>query len=276
MRKAIYGEQYSKLGYDFNKIAIIYKIQGQHEKSLESYKQSFEYLSKDVKQGNIGTLANLAWFYSNGLGVDKDDAMSLELYQKASNQENAEAQSNLGSLYEEGRGVPIDYAKALEWYQKSAAQNKRQAQAHLGLIYVMGRGVPKDETRGLEYIQEALTTLKTDARESLNFGAPYALASLYEVGAGLEQSDLEAMLWYEKAQAQGDIRAESKIVNLKLKQKAVFDLNSGGMITASLTKATTSSPSPLLFSNNGGEGETTNHQFKTPTQGTKTRCCTIL
>lgn len=50
---------------------------------------------KEAKAGDPDAQYNLAYIYENGLGVPKDEAKALELYQQAADQGHSEAQNNI-------------------------------------------------------------------------------------------------------------------------------------------------------------------------------------
>ncbi|MGZ5007465.1 MAG: tetratricopeptide repeat protein [Methylobacter sp.] len=53
---------------------------------------------KEAKAGDPDAQYNLAYIYENGLGVPKDEAKALELYQQAADQGHSAAQSNLDAM----------------------------------------------------------------------------------------------------------------------------------------------------------------------------------
>ncbi|MGZ4953468.1 MAG: tetratricopeptide repeat protein [Methylobacter sp.] len=53
---------------------------------------------REAKAGDPDAQYNLAYIYENGLGVPKDEAKALELYQQAANQGHSAAQSNLDAM----------------------------------------------------------------------------------------------------------------------------------------------------------------------------------
>jgi TPR repeat protein len=53
---------------------------------------------KEAKAGDPDAQYNLAYIYENGLGVPKDEAKALELYQQAADQGHSAAQSNIDAM----------------------------------------------------------------------------------------------------------------------------------------------------------------------------------
>jgi TPR repeat protein len=56
----------------------------------------------------------------------------------------SDAQAILGVMTSLGEGVPKDDAKTVEWYQKAAATGQASAQQNLGVAYLRGEGIATD------------------------------------------------------------------------------------------------------------------------------------
>lgn len=93
--------------------------------------EKFSVMKRKAESGDAKAQFVLARMYYNGDGITKDDAKSVEWYQKSAAQENVFAQYKLGEMYDKGEGVPKDAAKAVEWWQKAAAQGNEAAQDSL-------------------------------------------------------------------------------------------------------------------------------------------------
>jgi TPR repeat protein len=52
---------------------------------------------KEAKAGDADAQYNLAYIYENGLGVPKDEAKALELYQQAANQGHSPTKNNVNA-----------------------------------------------------------------------------------------------------------------------------------------------------------------------------------
>ncbi|MDD5581574.1 MAG: SEL1-like repeat protein [Methylobacter sp.] len=55
-------------------------------------------LQREAQDGDPDAQYSLAYLYENGLGLPKDEAKALELYQKAADQGHSDAQNNLDAL----------------------------------------------------------------------------------------------------------------------------------------------------------------------------------
>lgn len=53
---------------------------------------------REAKAGDPDAQYNLAYIYENGLGVPKNEAKALELYQQAADQGHSAAQNNLDAM----------------------------------------------------------------------------------------------------------------------------------------------------------------------------------
>jgi TPR repeat protein len=62
-----------------------------------------------AEAGNSDAQFNMALMYERGIGVSKDEQVSVDWYQKSAEQGNSNAQYNLAVMYENGRGTAVDY-----------------------------------------------------------------------------------------------------------------------------------------------------------------------
>ena len=153
--------------------------------------KAFEWYEKSAKQNYAPAQNNLALMYLEGVGVEKDEEKAFEWYEKSAKQNFAFAQNNLAWMYSNGIGVEKDEEKAFEWCEKSAKQNFAFAQNNLALMYLEGVGVEKDEEKAFEWYEKSA---------KLNYvPAQLALAEMYSNGIGVEKDEEKASEWYEKS-----------------------------------------------------------------------------
>jgi TPR repeat protein len=55
-------------------------------------------LQREAQEGDPDAQYNLAYLYENGLGLPKDEAKALELYQKAADQGHSDASNSLDAM----------------------------------------------------------------------------------------------------------------------------------------------------------------------------------
>jgi len=126
---------------------------------------------------DLTACANIAVLLSFGEGgLREDDALGVELSQRACDGDEMNACSQLGFDYEHGRGVPWDMHKALELYRKACDGGCAAGCTNLGTSYYGGVGVPPDAAR-------AATLFASSCQD----GEPAAcswLGSMYAEGTG--------------------------------------------------------------------------------------------
>lgn len=152
---------------------------------------------------------------------------------------NVTAQYNLGSLYAQGKGTKQDFLQAAYWFRQAVLHGNSDAekpltkstmdyleqdisritpyelyqkmQRYIQLLYPKGNGNRAAETLyGLaghhfnkrEYA-EAAKLFRTSAEYYHHGASQNYLAVLYNAGAGLEQDDLAALYWFDRAADNG-------------------------------------------------------------------------
>lgn len=85
----------------------------------QDYSKAAYWYDKLREDRHIYSTINLAWLYSEGLGVVKNEQKAFNLYMVAANKDMDDAIHNLGLCYEYGKGVKADKVEALKWYRKN-------------------------------------------------------------------------------------------------------------------------------------------------------------
>ena len=111
------------------------------------YAKAAEYFSLGIKEDNCPySLNGLGVCYQKGLGMEKNPAKAIELFNKAIQvtPKYAAPYANIGICYYEGLGVNKDYKQAVEWFTKSMEVNPEYPSAegmnYLAKCYRFGRG----------------------------------------------------------------------------------------------------------------------------------------
>ncbi|MBO5405472.1 MAG: leucine-rich repeat protein [Paludibacteraceae bacterium] len=89
---------------------------------LEPYREYIEEIEEIVPeelQQEVNILLNIAKGYELGIGMTKNLAQAVLIYNQAAEKGCAEAAYHLGELYEKGEGLPQDYQCAIDWYTKA-------------------------------------------------------------------------------------------------------------------------------------------------------------
>ena len=144
--------------------------------------------------------------------------MTLEEWKPLAEQGDADAQFSLGVMYRVGQGVPQDDAEAVKWYRKAAKQGHANAQNHLGYLYDCGRPVPQDDAEAAKRVR-SVPTVEPEARRSKAAEAvkwyrkaaeqglalaQFNLGVMYLNGKGVPQHYVQALMWFNLAEAQGE------------------------------------------------------------------------
>ena len=74
--------------------------------------EKFKSIKAAAEKGDIYGQVLMGEYYSEGMGVEKDDEQAVRWYRKASERGVDLAQFHLGNYYAEGVGVPKDYVEA--------------------------------------------------------------------------------------------------------------------------------------------------------------------
>lgn len=160
---------------------------------IKRYDQAFAEFTYLADEGDATAAYYLGKMYANGYGVEKNEQMAAEYYQKAEQAYNidaayelaeilladaeegeeerfanginylkraayagqADALYELGTFYEKGKGVPQDYKSAFGFYLMGALKGHMKAQYRVSRLYLAGRGVPQDFENGAKWLSRS-------------------------------------------------------------------------------------------------------------------------
>jgi uncharacterized protein len=135
-----------------------------------------------------------------------DHAGAAKLALQAAEAGNPIAQARVATMYAHGDGVQANAAAALHWMQVASAGNEPSAENELAFVYEYGRtgryagyGVPDNWDLAAKLWQQS-------ASQGLSSGE-FSLGRAYEYGIGVPLNLQQAIVWYEKAAAQGHAQA---------------------------------------------------------------------
>ena len=190
------------------KISILYRDQTIPGKTKEqSDKLHFQWAQRAANLGNAVALNQLGVCYSDGLGISKSDEMAFTYYQRAALKGNSDAQYNFGcmlltrgnKLVEAGDKEKHQklFDEGISWLSKSAAQGDIDALDLFGKYSYNGLfGVTKSFKDAFNYWKQAA-----------DLGHPQSqlnIANMFSAGDGVDKSEEQAVIWYNKAADQGD------------------------------------------------------------------------
>jgi TPR repeat protein len=169
-----------------------------------------------AQDGHAWAQTDLAIFYLNAVGVERNPTEAVSWFLKAAEQHHVKAQFLLGMCYSynsrgeeddkqavkwftqaaEGKRIIQNKSKAVDWYYKAAAQGHAAAQNNLAMLYLHGgEGVEKDEKAAIGWFLKA-------AEQEQPY-SQYTLGACYETGQGVPQNKERAVEWYQKAANNG-------------------------------------------------------------------------
>lgn len=163
------------------------------EKKALSYFKNASDLNEPRSQYELGNL------YFDGIAVQKNVGLAIQLYQKSSDNGYKYAQNRLGDCYYFGTGVPKNITQAFDLYTRAANGGLLDAQFSLGVMYEDGEGVPKDYKKSLENYLKAAMSGHADAQNNLG--------NLYHKGLGTPADKVLAYAWFNVAAAYGSKQA---------------------------------------------------------------------
>lgn len=160
------------------------------EKALES---------EDITM-RVRAMIDIAWAYSEGIGVEQNNDIAMEWYRKAAETGLGVCYSNLGNQYYDGIIVEQDYAEALKWYEKAAEKGDTYP---LAMCYYEGRAVERDYAKAMELFIESLNSGVVSSVTGANM-AFLKIGYMYDRGYGVERDYVKALDWYLQGAADGD------------------------------------------------------------------------
>lgn len=165
-----------------------------------------------AKDGYAESQNILGYFYSNGIGINKDPQKALKWFRRAANQNHLGAMYNLSECYRHASGVEKNEKVAftllnrtISSLDESVEQGQSQGQGHwyvaIGECYEHGTGTAKNHQKAFEMYTIGATTFE-------NANAKIKVGSCFAHGIGTKQDDAKALEWYRLAAEQGSILAK--------------------------------------------------------------------
>ncbi len=155
-----------------------------------------ELLQKAAEGDDPNALFSLHLCYSLGKHLEQDDKKAFELLERSNNLDvTPEKVSLLGEMYEFGRGVELDYEKAATYCQWATLNGDVHAAYHLAMMYRCGIGVEPDEEKADILVNRA---------HELQRWQEYGIIPLTAALAEAEKGDPAAMFQLGNRYHQGD------------------------------------------------------------------------
>lgn len=189
--------------------------------------------------GDYPDVARFKYEYGRALYADSEFDAALAEFRAAYDQGHVRAGEILGRLYQMGVGVERNPAKAVSLFEAGAKKGDPYAQYSLGKALILGNGTKQDVARGMELLTKAAESGHTYAMNQLGFEyrfgthvakdperawrlfqksadrgdvwGMYNLGLLYRDGVAVKQDDQRAMELFRKANAGGQPYAPAVI-----------------------------------------------------------------
>ncbi len=113
----------------------------------------------------------------------------------------------LGLMHHYGHGMAEDDGKAFDLFRRAADGGLAAAQYNLANMYMYGYGIPE----GTEEPEREAVRLYIDAALGGNADAQYTLGLMLLAGSVVVQDPEEAMVWIQRAAAQGHEAAQDYV-----------------------------------------------------------------
>ena len=168
-----------------------------------NYLEAKSWFEQAVQGDSADGYADLATLYNKGLGVNKDTAMALRLFNEAARRGSPEGMYRVGFSYLDGVGVQKDLTTACQWFIRAAAYNHPYAEGQAGICYYNGNGVAQNHETAFNMFVLAGQAGLADGRVSV--------ADMLDRGDGHNQDSAAAVTWYQAAAEQGDVYAMTEL-----------------------------------------------------------------
>jgi len=154
--------------------------------------------------------------YDRGEIVSRDREKSIEWLKRAAENGHTGAQNHMGLRAKVGSGQSKNYEVANKWFRLSAAQGYAEAQFYLGQSYRYGLGVSENKVEAIKWYKLAATQGYTTALDTLTS------SSIYRVYRDIEPpTDAELLKWTRALAEQGDDYARRELGDIYASGKGV-------------------------------------------------------
>ena len=120
-----------------------------------TWEECFKYCLMGAELGSGECMANTAFCYEYGNGVEEDQDKAVEWAQKGADAGNEVAMCHLARYYDSGNGVDADAKLAFKYFKMSAEKGYSQAIGTLGCFYAEGDVVEQDYKKAFECWKKA-------------------------------------------------------------------------------------------------------------------------
>ncbi len=153
-----------------------------------NYATAYQILLPLAKRGDSRAQAFVGTMLNDGLGVEKNQGLARQWYERARFRGDFLAINNLGVLYRDGsRDIPRNYVKAIELFKEGAMMGDDQSQNNLGGMYLQGQGVPVNPVEA--YAWFSLSAVQGNVSAQKNLDLVRQQLSIDQVRAGSRRAE---------------------------------------------------------------------------------------
>lgn len=138
--------------------------------------EAVEVLERACDRGSGAGCSHLAYLYSTGSLVPKNDIRALDFYTRGCSHGDARGCYSMGVLHDQGRGASVSASRAAAAYEQACAAGVSMACTDVGFLYERGLGTMKDPVRAAEMFRRGCDGSPCEApniRGCVNLGNAY-------------------------------------------------------------------------------------------------------
>lgn len=206
---------------DTSETMIKFYIAEIYDKS-QKYAEALVWYNDAALLGHSDSQFKLAEYYSNGIGVKKDEEVAFKWYKAAAERGHIKASIKLGSCYILGIGTYENPIKGLAWLKLAAEQGDAEAQYLVAVTFInmVSHAIKNQKQNELNrdnsLLAEAVELLRKAAQQG-HADSQWILGISYEHSWLAPQDIDSAIYWYKKAAKQGHEKAQEHLKKLGIK-----------------------------------------------------------
>ena len=156
----------------------------------EKYSQALKCYKKAADMGAADAAYNLACFYREGIGCEKNLKETHSWYVKAAGLNHPDGALFAARDFRDGIGCDMDKKEALEYYIKASELGESEGAYYAAIFYRDSIGTEQDLIKALSFFEKSAELGDIDSM--LNAGL------MYSEGIGCDADEEKAFKWFEK------------------------------------------------------------------------------
>ena len=190
-------------------LAWLYDSDFADTKNLHNDQKAYDLLKKAISHGNCGAYNKLAFWYSKGKFVEKDEQKAIELYKESAKLGDPGAMLKLGYFYFNGIGTDKDLDAAEKMWITAAKRGSGEAAWNLSIAYQDG-SFERSGKKSNYYFLKAVDLNDPNALYVLGNSYLNGIEGLYQ------KDDAKAFVYMKKAADLNQVDACKKLAYMYL------------------------------------------------------------